>query len=141
MRGRCLALAAAALLLRTAAVAAAADAEILEHKGKWESGYGSTWYNVVGRLKNTSGHALRWVQLRIEALDDAGKVVASTLTYNESAEVLTVPEIDPKEIIAKGKVKPLAADAEERFRGSFLKDETPAFKDYRITIVETPVAQ
>src|SRR5262245_5161930 len=121
--------------------ALAGDAEILEHKGRWESGYGSTWYNVVGRLKNTSDHALTYVKLRIDAVDAAGKVVASTDTYNESAEVLTVPEIDGKDLLAKGKVKSLAAGAEERFRGSFLKEETPEFKDYKVTIVETPAAK
>jgi hypothetical protein len=123
------------------ATAGAADAEVLEQKGRWESGYGSTWYNVVGRLKNTSGHPVRWVKLRIEALNDAGKPVASTDTYNESAEVLTVPEANPQDLLAKGKVKPLAADAEERFRGSFLKDETPPFKDCRVTVVEAPEAK
>jgi hypothetical protein len=138
MRARLVALAVAAWAGCPAGMAGAADAEILEHKGRWESGYGSTWYNVVGRVRNTSGHALRWVKLRIEALDTAGKVVASTETYNESAEVLTVPEVDPKEILAKGKVKPLAAGGEERFRGSFLKEETPPFENYRVTIVETP---
>lgn len=143
---------AAALVLLGALVAAPAwadtasdtkkaDAEVLEHKGRWESGYGSTWYNVVGRLKNTSSHALRYVKLRIEALDGTGKVVASTLTYNESAEVLTVPEVDGQALLKQGKVKPLAAGAEERFRGSFLKDETPEFKDYRVTVVETPAAE
>jgi hypothetical protein len=123
------------------AAAHAADAQVLEHKGRWESGYGSTWYNVVGRLKNTSGHDLRWVKLRIDAVDAAGKVVASTDTYNESAEVLTVPEANPQDLLAKGKVKPLATDTEERFRGSFLKEETPPFTDYRVTVVETPSAK
>lgn len=132
---------AAALASAGAAVAFSADAEVLEHKGKWESGYGSTWYNVVGRLKNTSSHALRWVKLRIDAVDAQKKVVASTETYNESAEVLTVPEANPQDLLAKGKVKPLAAGTEERFRGSFLKDETPAFTDYTVTIVETPEAK
>src|SRR5262249_60659529 len=116
-----------------AAVAFAADGEVIERKGKWESGSGSTWYNVVGRLKNTSSHALKWVKLRIDAVDDAGKVVASTDTYNESAEVLTVPEANPQDLLKNGKVKPLAADAEERFRGSFLKEETPPFTDYKVT--------
>jgi hypothetical protein len=140
MRVAACALAAVVLGAWTAA-AHAADARVLEHKGRWESGYGSTWYNVVGRLKNTSGHELRWVKLRIDAVDGSGKVVASTDTYNESAEVLTVPEANPQDLLAKGKVKPLAADAEERFRGSFLKEETPAFTDYRVTVVETPSAK
>jgi len=130
---------AALLVLTLVRAAAGADAAVLEHKGRWESGYGSTWYNVVGRLRNTSDHALRFVKLRIDALDAKGKVVATTETYNESAEVLTVPEADGAALLKAGKLKPLAAGAEERFRGSFLKDETPAFTDYKVTIVETPV--
>ena len=123
------------------ALAAAPDAKIIEHKGRWESGYGAKFYNVVGRLQNTSDHALRWVKLRIDAVDEHGNVVASTDTYNESAEVLTVPEANPQKLLAEGKVKSLGAGAEERFRGSFLKDETPSFRDYRVTIVETPAAK
>jgi len=128
-------------LLVAAAWAAGPDAEVLEHHGRWESGYGAHFYNVVGRLKNTSGHALRYVKLRIEAVDEFGKVVASTETYNESAEALSVPDVDAKALLASGKVKPLTAGAEERFRGSFLKEETPAFAEYRVRVVETPTAK
>ena len=132
-------LATLALLLATA-WAAGPDAEVLEHHGRWESGYGAQFYNVVGRLRNTSGHALAYVKLRIEAVDAHGKVVAKTETYNESAEALSVPDLDPKELLASGKVKPLPTDAEERFRRSFLKEETPPFKDYRVKVIETPPA-
>src|SRR2546428_9423933 len=128
-------------LLFAAAWAAGPDAEVLEHHGRWESGYGAEFYNVVGRLRNTSGHALRYVKLRIEALDEHGKVVASTETYNENAEALAVPDVDAKALLASGKVKPLAAGAEERFRGSFLKEETPAFTEYRVKVVEAPAAK
>ena len=130
----------ALLLAAPARGAGDLGAQVLEHKGHWESGYGATFYNVVGRLKNTSGHPLRYVKLRIEALDEHGKVVAKTETYNESAEALAVPDLNPKELLASGKVKPIPADAEERFRGSFLKEETPAFKDYRVRVIETPAA-
>jgi hypothetical protein len=131
----------AVLVFATVAAAASGPAAtVLEHKGRWESGYGAKFYNVVGRLKNTSDHALRYVKLRIDALDAKGKVVASTDTYNESAEALGVPDLDANQLLASGKVKPLAAGAEERFRGSFLDDETPPFTDYRVTVVETPSA-
>src|SRR5712691_11863338 len=130
----------ALLLAARTAAAAGTGARVVEHHGRWESGYGVEFYNVVGRLKNTSGHALRYVTLRIDALDARGKVVASTTTYNESAEGLAVPDLDPAELLRSGRVKPLPADAEERFRGSFLKEETPAFKDYRVTVLETPSA-
>ena len=130
-----------AALLAAPAWGGAPEAKVLEHHGRWESGYGAKFYNVVGRLKNTSGHALRWVKLRVDAVDEKGKVVASTETYNESAEALAVPDLDPKELLATGKVKPLPAGGEERFRASFLADETPAFKDYRVRVVETPEAK
>lgn len=133
----------AVLMLGAVAAAALADArgaQVVEHHGRWESGYGAKFYNVVGRLKNTSGHELRYVKLRIDALDAGGKVVASTDTYNESAEALAVPDVSAADLLAKGKVKPLAAGAEERFRASFLEDETPPFKDYRVTVTETPSA-
>ena len=127
----------------TAAMAARADeagAKILHDAGKWESGYGAKFYNVVGTLQNTSGHALRYVKVRIEALDGDGKVIGSTDTYNESAEVLSAPEIDPQKMLASGKVKPLPAGAEERFRGGFMADELPAVKGHRVSVVETPAA-
>lgn len=52
-----------------------------------------------------------------------------------------MPDANPKDLLAQGKVKTLAVNGEERFRGSFLKDETPPFKDYRISIIETPAAK
>lgn len=131
----------AALLLAPSA-RAGPGVDVLEQHGRWESGYGSTFYNVVGRLKNTSDHPLAWVKLRIEAVNDKGKVVASTETYNESAEILAV-EVEgmtaTREERAK-KVKPLAPGAEERFRGSFLKEETPPFTDTRVKVVDAPAA-
>jgi hypothetical protein len=112
---------------------------VLEHQGRWESGYGAKFYNIVGRLKNTSDHALRYVKLRIDALDDKGKKVASVETYNESAEVLAVEGLpgDVAERLKAMKPKPLAAGAEERFRGGFMADETPAFTSYRVEVIET----
>ena len=127
-----------ALLLAARTAAAGAGARVVEHHGRWESGYGVEFFNVVGRLKNTSGHQLRYVKLRIEALDEHRNVVAKTETFNESAEALAVPDLNPEELLKSGKVKPLPADAEERFRGSFLKEETPPFTDYRVKVIETP---
>jgi hypothetical protein len=127
-----------ALLAAAPAQAAEPQARILEHHGRWESGYGSEFYNVVGKLRNTSGKPLAWVKIRVDAVDAKGKVVASTETFNESAEALSVPDLTPEaKASLRAKLKPFAADAEERFRASFLKDETPAFTDYRVTVAET----
>lgn len=136
--------AASCLLALAAALPACAggpDARVLEHRGRWESGYGETFYNVVGRVENTSGHALAWVKLRVEALDGEGRVVATTETYNESAEALTVADLSAADRDrVRQKLKPVPAHGEERFRASFLRDETPPFTDYRVTVVETPAA-
>ena len=118
--------------------ARAPAARVLEHQGRWESGYGAEFYNVVGRLKNEADHPVAYVKLRVDALDAKGRTVGSSETYNESAEVLTIPDAKPAELLASGKVKPLAAGAEERFRASFLKDETPPFTDYRVTVLAAP---
>ena len=97
----------AGILLASVVWAGTPDAKVLEHHGRWESGYGAKFYNVVGRLQNTSDHALRFVKLRVDALDAHGKVVATTETYNESAEALAVPDLDPKELLASGKARPV----------------------------------
>jgi hypothetical protein len=129
-------------LLAVSARAGETGATVIEEHGRWENGYGVEFYNVVGRLKNTSGHPLAYVKLRVDALDASGKQVASTETYNESAEALTVEvegvPADPAARLKAAKVKPLPADGEERFRASFLKDETPTFTSHRVTVVETP---
>jgi len=82
----------------------------------------------------------KYVATVLEALDEHRNVVAKTETFNESAEALAVPDLNPEELLKSGKVKPLPADAEERFRGSFLKEETPPFTDYRVKVIETPEA-
>lgn len=131
----------AAAVAAAAAGAAAGDApvRVLESHGRWESSYGEHFYNVVGKLRNDGPKALRWVRLRIDAVDKAGKVVASAETYNESAGALAVPDIGPAEKDAlRPKLKPLPAGAEEAFRAGFLRDETPPFETHTVTVVETP---
>src|SRR5262245_12579399 len=132
----------AALAVAGPLSAADPPVRVLEHTGRWESGYGVQFYNVVGRLRNASGHALAYVKLRLEALDKRGKVVASTDAYNESAEGLSVPDVTPEAKAAmRARLKPIPPDGEERFRGSFLKDETPAFETYRVRVVDAPPAK
>jgi hypothetical protein len=127
------------LLLAAVALAGDAPVRVLESHGRWESSYGEHFYNVVGKLRNDGPKALRWVKLRVDAVDKAGKVVASTETYNESAGALAVPDISQAEKDAlRAKLKPLAPGAEEAFRAGFLRDETPPFETHKVTVVETP---
>jgi hypothetical protein len=110
------------------------------HAGKWESGYGTTFYNVVGVLKNEGSQTLAYVKLRVEALDGDETVVASTDTYNESAEALTALGGDLEALQASGKISTFEAGTTQRFRASFLKDEHPTIKSHRVRIVETPTS-
>ena len=130
---------AGALVITAVAMAADAPVRVLESHGRWESSYGEHFYNVVGKLRNDGPKALRWVKLRVDAVDKAGKVVASTETYNESAGALAVPDISQAEKDAlRPKLKPLAPGAEEAFRAGFLRDETPPFETHKVTVVEAP---
>lgn len=129
-----------ALVLSSGLLAAGLPVQVGAETGKWESGYGAKFYNVVGTLKNTGTTPLQYVQLKVELLDGAGKVVASMETYNESAEALTAPGADVAALLKSGKVKPLAAGAIERFRTSFLEEETPKFENHRVVVVAAPSA-
>src|SRR6185369_5776869 len=130
----------ACALLATLAAAGDGPVRVLESQGRWESSYGEHFYNVVGKLRNDGSKPLRWVKLRVEAVDKAGKVVASTETYNESAGALAVPDLSAAEKDAlRPRLKPLAPGAEEAFRAGFLRDETPPFETHKVTVVETPV--
>jgi hypothetical protein len=129
----------ASVLLATIAAAGDAPVRVLESHGRWESSYGEHFYNVVGKLRNDGPRPLRWVKLRVDAVDKAGKVVASTETYNESAGALAVPDLSQAEKDAlRPRLKPLAPGAEEAFRAGFLRDETPPFETHRVAVVETP---
>jgi len=130
---------ACALLLAAIAAAGEGPVRVPESHGKWESSYGEHFYNVVGKLRNDGTKPLRWAKLRVDAVDKAGKVVASTETYNESAGALAVPDLSQAEKDAlRTRLRPLAPGAEEAFRAGFLRDETPPFETHRVTVVETP---
>jgi hypothetical protein len=133
-----------ALLLLGAGVVVAGDAtgvRIVEDTGRWESGYGVEFYNVVGKLEVTDGTPRRFVRLRVEALDEAGKVVATETAYNETAEALSAPGADAGALIAAGKVTPVVPGKPQRFRTSFLKDEHPTVARHRVTVAEAPAAE
>jgi hypothetical protein len=134
---------AAALEIGSPSLGRAADpaVKVLEHTGRWESGYGEKFYNVVGKLRNDAATAVVYVKLRIDGLDAAGKVVATTDAYNEGAEALTLPGANLEKLRAAGKVKPLAAGATERFRASFLKDDAPGVTQHRVVVVEAPAVK
>lgn len=122
-----------------AARAAEPQATLLEHTGRWESGYGSTFYNVVGRVKSTAPQPISYVKLRIELLDGQAKPVASAEAYTENAEALADPALDEAgRTKALETIEPIAPGAEKRFRASFLKEETPPFVAHRVVIVATP---
>ena len=116
--------------------ARAADAQIVDHSGKWESGYGATFYNVVGTVKNTGDGPLAYVVLQVSALDGTGQVIGTTRAFNESAEILSLPGMTPDEATAKGKLTPFAPGTTQRFRASFLKEDAPGLTGHRVEVAK-----
>ena len=133
-------LVAALVAVATTATVRAGESTITieSHQGKWESGYGVKFYNVVGSLKNTGTAPVAWVKLRVEALDGDGAVVATADAYNEAAEALSVPGADAQALVDAGKVTPVAPGATQRFRASFLEEEHPNVASHRVTVAEAP---
>lgn len=131
----------AVLVAATAAGAGADGVRVVEHTGRWESGYGVEFYNVVGSVEITDGTPRAFVKLTIEALDEAGDVVATEAAYNEKAEALSAPGADAAALVAAGKVTPVPAGGRQRFRTSFLKDEHPTIARHRVVVAEAPKAE
>ncbi|MBI1816383.1 MAG: hypothetical protein HYR72_15505 [Deltaproteobacteria bacterium] len=128
-----------AVLIALGGIGRAADEiQIVEQNGKWESGYGSTFFNIVGKVKNASSTPARVVRLRAELLDKTGTVVTSTDLYNYQADKLSddtlTGTLDEK--LAKLKPAPIAPGATDNFRCSFVKEETPEFVSHRVVVVE-----
>lgn len=138
---RALSTAVAVLVAATVVVAGADGVRVVESTGKWESGYGVEFYNVVGTIQVTDAAPRTFVKLTVEALDASGKVVATETTYNETAEALSAPGADAAALVAAGKVTPVPAGGRQRFRTSFLKDEHPTIENHRVAVAEAPTAE
>jgi hypothetical protein len=131
-----LALAAAAAAAAPQMGSAGDTVRITEQQSRWESGYGSTFFNIVGKLTNAGDQPVRYVRLKAELLDKDGKVVASTDFFNYKAEGLGRDDLkgslDDK--LAQVKPQPIPPDGSDNFRCSFLKEETPPFATHRVTV-------
>jgi hypothetical protein len=113
------------------------SAAIVEHNGKWESGYGETFFNIVGRVRNGDSAPLRWIQLRAELVDANGAAIGNAEGFNFAAEGLS-NETLPAAIEEKLKVvqpAPIPPGGEDRFRLSVLKDDAPTLASYRLSVV------
>jgi len=148
--------AAAVLLLAAAGRAAAAEGEapaptaavstagtpipagitVKEDGARWESGYGDKFYQVVGTVKNDSPDTVGAILVRTELLDDSGKVVATFEGWNARAEALgDLTGAAARAELANLAPGPIAPGTSDRFRATFIEDETPKFTKHRVRIV------
>lgn len=118
-------------------VAPANDAiAITEDGARWEDAYGEKFYQVVGTVKNIGKVPVGAVRIRIELLDESGKVVATFDGWNSRAEALGDLEGDAARAeLAELAPGPIAPGESDRFRSTFLADETPKFASHRIRVL------
>jgi len=106
-----------------------------EDTARWESGYGEKFFQVVGTVTNGSSGTLGAVLVRTELLDDDGKVVAHVDAWNARAEALgDLGDAAARAELAKLTPSPLEPGTSDRFRATFLADETPPFKSHRVRV-------
>ncbi len=123
----------------TAAPAAAPATDtimITEDGARWEDAYGEKFYQVVGTVVNAGKAPVGAVRIRIELLDEAGKVVATFDGWNSRAEALGDLEGDAARAeLAELAPGPIAPGESDRFRSTFLADETPKFASHRVRVL------
>lgn len=120
-----------------AAPAAATDAIKLQEDGaRWENGYGEKFYQVVGTVTNGGTSPVGAVRIRVELLDESGKVVATFDGWNARAEALgDLDEAAARAELAELAPGPIGPGESDRFRSTFLADETPKFASHRVRVV------
>lgn len=109
---------------------------VKEDSARWESGYGDKFYQVVGTVKNDSPDTVGAILVRTELLDDSGKVVATFDGWNARAEALgDLTGAAARAELANLAPGPIAPGTSDRFRATFIEDETPKFTKHRVRIV------
>jgi hypothetical protein len=136
------ALALAVLVGASDRAVAGEEATATIESARWENGYGVKFYNVVGSVANQSQKPLGAVRVRIELLGADGKVVKSADAWNASAEQLADASGDAaRKKLGEIHAKPIAPGGQDKFRMSFLEDETPKFEKQQAHVVATLPAQ
>jgi hypothetical protein len=114
---------------------ATAGVTVKEDSARWESGYGEKFFQVVGTVTNGSPAPVGAVRIRTELLGEDGKVVAHFDGWNARAEALgDLSDAAARAELAKVAPGPLAPGTSDRFRATFLADETPPFKSHRVRV-------
>lgn len=107
-----------------------------EDGARWEDAYGEKFYQVVGVLTNVGKSPVGAVRVRVELLDESGKVVASFEGWNARAEALGDLDAEAARAeLAELTPGPIAPGESDRFRSTFLADETPKFASHRVRVL------
>ena len=119
-----------------AAVAGAGDIRISEDGARWENAYGEKFFQVVGSVTNGGTAPVGAVRVRVELLDAAGAVVGAYEGWNGRAEALGDLEgAAARARLAELLPAPIAPGESDRFRSTFLADETPDFRSHRVRVL------
>jgi len=120
-----------------AAAARAAGISVKEDGARWESGYGEKFFQVVGTISNGSPQIFAAIRVRTELLGEGGKVVAAFDSWNARAEALgDLRGEEARTELAKLAPGPIAPGTSDRFRATFLEDETAKFTGHRVRVVD-----
>ena len=109
---------------------------VKEDGARWENAYGEKFFQVVGTVTNAGGLPVGAVRVRVELLDATGRVVKSFDGWNARAEALgDLDDAAASEMLVELEPGPIAPGGSDRFRSTFLADETPAFDSHRVRVV------
>lgn len=116
--------------------AATGTIRLAEDGARWENGYGEKFYQVVGTVTNDGKSPVGAVRIRVELLDESGKVVAKFDGWNGRAEALgDLDDAAARAELAELAPGPIAPGESDHFRSTFLADETPKFTSHRVRVL------
>ena len=116
---------------------------VLTHRGEWTSffnmgGGAEPMLLINGRLENTSGKPLSYVKLQFELLGEDNVVVFRDQGYNRKAEAWREEAYETgQKPLTEMDVEQLGVGAQDEFRFIFFTADVPAFRSYRIRVLET----
>ncbi len=118
--------------------AAGAEAAALSNvKTEWQNLYGAILYQASAQVQNTTGKPLRYVKVKLELFDKAGKRVAEQVGYNLAAEILADDAVPGTLEEKLARVKPIAPGGQDALRLAIDKADIPGpFRTAKLSVVE-----
>ena len=108
---------------------------LAEDGARWENGYGEKFFQVVGTVTNDGSCPVRAVRIRVELLDESGKVVATFDGWQRARRSARRPRRRGRTRGARALAGTDRSGPERPLPLDVVADETPKFASHRVRVL------